>query len=95
MAPTEFLAAQHYERIKGWLKVLAEEERPEVALLTGSTPASKARIIRSVRLTWQSSPVFQSVQPLHLKFSLLLPAPFRPRGILQISNSEHIANRPN
>ncbi|CAM6050174.1 unnamed protein product [Sphagnum compactum] len=47
MAPTEFLAAQHYERIKGWLKVLAEEERPEVALLTGSTPASKARIIRS------------------------------------------------
>jgi ATP-dependent DNA helicase RecG len=51
MAPTEFLAAQHYERIKGWLKVLAEEERPEVALLTGSTPASKARIIRSVRLT--------------------------------------------
>ena len=48
MAPTEFLAIQHYQRITAWLEVLEDHERPRVALLTGSTPVAKARIIRSV-----------------------------------------------
>lgn len=48
MAPTEFLAVQHYQRISSWLEKLDESERPRVALLTGSTPVSKARVIRSV-----------------------------------------------
>ncbi|CAM6117734.1 unnamed protein product [Calypogeia fissa] len=46
MAPTEFLAIQHYERITSWLENLEEAERPTVALLTGSTPLSKARATR-------------------------------------------------
>jgi RecG-like helicase len=49
MAPTEFLAIQHYQRIMGWLDVLEDHERPRVALLTGSIPTAKARVIRSVR----------------------------------------------
>lgn len=49
MAPTEFLAIQHYKRIMGWLEFLEDHERPRVALLTGSIPAAKARIIRNVR----------------------------------------------
>jgi RecG-like helicase len=48
MAPTEFLAIQHYQRITSWLEKLDEGERPSVALLTGSTPQSKARAIRRV-----------------------------------------------
>lgn len=48
MAPTEFLAIQHYQRIMGWLEVLEDHERPRVALLTGSTPTAKARLIRNV-----------------------------------------------
>ncbi|KAL3693006.1 hypothetical protein R1sor_006657 [Riccia sorocarpa] len=47
MAPTEFLAAQHYQRITSWLEELDENERPRVALLSGSIPVSKARVIRS------------------------------------------------
>ncbi|KAG0557888.1 hypothetical protein M758_11G160300 [Ceratodon purpureus] len=47
MAPTEFLAIQHYQRIMAWLDILEDHERPRVALLTGSTPIAKARIIRS------------------------------------------------
>lgn len=47
MAPTEFLAIQHYKRIMGWLEFLEDHERPRVALLTGSIPAAKARIIRN------------------------------------------------
>ncbi|KAG6553049.1 hypothetical protein Mapa_005386 [Marchantia paleacea] len=47
MAPTEFLAVQHYQRISSWLEKLDESERPRVALLTGSTPVSKARLIRN------------------------------------------------
>lgn len=55
MAPTEFLANQHYQRIMGWLDVLEDHERPRVALLTGSIPTAKARIIRSVRFSFLSS----------------------------------------
>ncbi|KAL2634821.1 hypothetical protein R1flu_006300 [Riccia fluitans] len=47
MAPTEFLAAQHYQRITSWLEKLDENERPRVALLSGSIPVSRARVIRS------------------------------------------------
>ncbi|KAJ7522453.1 hypothetical protein O6H91_18G011400 [Diphasiastrum complanatum] len=46
MAPTEFLANQHYERILSWLELLRENVTPRVALLTGSTTLSKARAIR-------------------------------------------------
>ena len=55
MAPTEFLAIQHYQRIKGWLDALEAHERPRVALLTGSIPIAKARIIRSVRPSFLAS----------------------------------------
>lgn len=47
MAPTEFLAIQHHQRITGWLDILEDHERPRVALLTGSTPTAKARMIRN------------------------------------------------
>lgn len=55
MAPTEFLAIQHYQRIMGWLDVLEDHERPRVALLTGSTPTAKARVIRNVRTSFLTS----------------------------------------
>jgi len=51
MAPTEFLAIQHFRRIMGWLDILEDHERPRVALLTGSIPTAKARIIRNVRFS--------------------------------------------
>lgn len=51
MAPTEFLAIQHFQRITSWLEVLEDSERPRVALLTGSTPTARARVIRNVLLS--------------------------------------------
>lgn len=41
MAPTEILATQHYESLKGW----AEKLGMRIALLTGSTRASERKII--------------------------------------------------
>ncbi|KAG8366719.1 hypothetical protein BUALT_Bualt17G0108600 [Buddleja alternifolia] len=47
MVPTELLAIQHYEHLLGLLEKLDEvNEKPSVALLTGSTPSKKAQFIR-------------------------------------------------
>lgn len=46
MGPTEFLAKQQYERFAAFLEHLDEKNRPQVALLTSSVPAIKARAIR-------------------------------------------------
>ncbi len=43
MAPTEILAEQHYHNFRGLYAHLDEEERPAVALLTGSTRAAERR----------------------------------------------------
>ena len=43
MAPTEILAEQHFHNFRGLYAGLAEEERPTVALLTGSTRAAERR----------------------------------------------------
>jgi RecG-like helicase len=54
MAPTEFLARQQYIRFSAFLEHLDEKSRPQVALLTSSVPAVKARLIRKVRLCLDS-----------------------------------------
>jgi ATP-dependent DNA helicase RecG len=43
MAPTEILAEQHYRSLTGLYGALPEDQRPEVALLTGSTKAKTRR----------------------------------------------------
>ena len=45
MAPTELLAEQHYRNLTAQYAALPEEERPRVALLTGSTRAKARREI--------------------------------------------------
>jgi ATP-dependent DNA helicase RecG len=45
MAPTEILAEQHFHNFRGLFAHLADESRPNVALLTGSTRASDRREI--------------------------------------------------
>ncbi|KAL0463478.1 UNVERIFIED_CONTAM: ATP-dependent DNA helicaseRECG, chloroplastic [Sesamum latifolium] len=47
MVPTELLAVQHYEHLLGLLEKIEEaNEKPSVALLTGSTPSKQAQLIR-------------------------------------------------
>ncbi|KAL3830796.1 hypothetical protein ACJIZ3_019598 [Penstemon smallii] len=47
MVPTELLAIQHYEHLLGLLeKMELDNEKPSVALLTGSTPTKQAQYIR-------------------------------------------------
>ncbi|GAB2279989.1 hypothetical protein Dimus_014626 [Dionaea muscipula] len=47
MVPTELLAIQHYEHLHNLLGNMDEADpKPSVALLTGSTPAKEARMIR-------------------------------------------------
>ncbi|KAH9323875.1 hypothetical protein KI387_018514, partial [Taxus chinensis] len=46
MVPTELLAVQHYKNIIQMLERIDADERPSVALLTGSTPLKKACSIR-------------------------------------------------
>lgn len=46
MVPTELLATQHYELLLGLLGQLETNEKPSVALLTGSTPTKKARMVQ-------------------------------------------------
>ncbi|KAH7424514.1 hypothetical protein KP509_11G012400 [Ceratopteris richardii] len=46
MAPTEFLAKQHYERFCEILKHLEETQRPRIALLTGSVSSVKSQAVR-------------------------------------------------
>lgn len=49
MVPTELLAIQHYENLLGLLDKIEEaNEKPSVALLTGSTPNKQAQNIRKV-----------------------------------------------
>jgi ATP-dependent DNA helicase RecG len=43
MAPTEILAEQHYHNFRGLYASLAAADRPQVALLTGSTRAAERR----------------------------------------------------
>ncbi|XP_059445855.1 ATP-dependent DNA helicase homolog RECG, chloroplastic isoform X3 [Corylus avellana] len=47
MVPTELLAIQHYHHLLNLLENMEEvEQKPSVALLTGSTPTKQSRIIR-------------------------------------------------
>jgi ATP-dependent DNA helicase RecG len=47
MAPTEILAEQHFHNFRGLYSHLGDEDRPEVALLTGSTRAGERRRVRA------------------------------------------------
>ncbi|KAH9304238.1 hypothetical protein KI387_008642, partial [Taxus chinensis] len=46
MVPTELLAVQHHETIVAMMERINEDERPSLALLTGSTSVSEAKSIR-------------------------------------------------
>lgn len=46
MVPTELLAVQHYEHLCELLENMEVQAKPSVALLTGSTPSKKSRMIR-------------------------------------------------
>lgn len=49
MVPTELLAIQHYEHLLGLLEKLEDaNQKPSVALLTGSTSMKQAKFIRQV-----------------------------------------------
>lgn len=49
MVPTELLAIQHYEHLLVLLEKIEEaDEKPSIALLTGSTPMKQAKCIREV-----------------------------------------------
>ncbi|KAM2329998.1 hypothetical protein ACFX1X_020888 [Malus domestica] len=46
MVPTELLAVQHYEHLNNLLENMEDvEQKPSIALLTGSTPSKQSRII--------------------------------------------------
>lgn len=47
MVPTELLAVQHYEHLSNLLENMESACKPSIALLTGSTPAKQARMIRN------------------------------------------------
>jgi ATP-dependent DNA helicase RecG len=47
MAPTEILAEQHYHNFRGLYASLPDDDRPTVALLTGSTRAAERREVLS------------------------------------------------
>jgi len=52
MVPTELLAIQHYDHLLKLLENLDDGMcKPNVALLTGSTPLKQSRIIRKVCFT--------------------------------------------
>jgi ATP-dependent DNA helicase RecG len=51
MAPTEILAEQHYHNFRGLYSSLAAEDRPTVALLTGSTRAAERREVLAALAT--------------------------------------------
>ncbi|XP_022941702.1 ATP-dependent DNA helicase homolog RECG, chloroplastic isoform X1 [Cucurbita moschata] len=56
MVPTELLAIQHYEHLLGLLENMEEiENKPSVALLTGSTPSKQSRMIRQSLQTGETS----------------------------------------
>lgn len=48
MVPTELLAIQHYEDLSNLLEKMESAHKPSIALLTGSTSAKQARMIRNV-----------------------------------------------
>ncbi|XP_056696617.1 ATP-dependent DNA helicase homolog RECG, chloroplastic isoform X3 [Spinacia oleracea] len=47
MVPTELLAIQHYEDLSNLLEKMESAHKPSIALLTGSTSAKQARMIRN------------------------------------------------
>jgi ATP-dependent DNA helicase RecG len=47
MVPTEVLAVQHYEHLTSLLEKFDGDEKPNIALLTGSTSTRESRIIRN------------------------------------------------
>lgn len=56
MVPTELLAIQHYEHLLGLLENMEGiENKPSVALLTGSTPSKQSRMIRESLQTGETS----------------------------------------
>ncbi|XP_022150022.1 ATP-dependent DNA helicase homolog RECG, chloroplastic isoform X2 [Momordica charantia] len=56
MVPTELLAIQHYEHLLGLLENMEGiENKPSVALLTGSTPSKQSRMIRQSLQTGETS----------------------------------------
>lgn len=48
MVPTELLAMQHYEHLLSLLENIKDEDKPSIAILTGSTASKQSRIIRQV-----------------------------------------------
>lgn len=78
MVPTELLAVQHYEDLLKLLENLDSACRPSVALLTGSTPAKQARLIRNELLAGTISLVIgthsliaESVEFLALRLAVI------------------------
>ncbi|XP_039791163.1 ATP-dependent DNA helicase homolog RECG, chloroplastic-like [Panicum virgatum] len=47
MVPTEVLALQHYEHLTSLLDKFDGDDKPNIALLTGSTSTRESRIIRN------------------------------------------------
>ncbi|CAD6249758.1 unnamed protein product [Miscanthus lutarioriparius] len=47
MVPTEVLAVQHYEHLTSLLEKFDGDEKPNIAMLTGSTSTRESRIIRN------------------------------------------------
>ena len=47
MVPTEVLALQHYEHLTSFLDKFDGDDKPNIALLTGSTSTRESRIIRN------------------------------------------------
>jgi hypothetical protein len=47
MVPTEVLAVQHYEHLTSLLNKFDGDDKPNIALLTGSTSTRESRIIRN------------------------------------------------
>ncbi|CAN6675474.1 unnamed protein product [Malus baccata var. baccata] len=54
MVPTELLAVQHYEHLNNLLENMEDvEQKPSIALLTGSTPTKQSRIILEAWINFQ------------------------------------------
>jgi hypothetical protein len=47
MVPTEVLAVQHYEHLTSLLDKFDADDKPNIALLTGSTSTRESRMIRN------------------------------------------------
>ncbi|XP_038892968.1 ATP-dependent DNA helicase homolog RECG, chloroplastic isoform X2 [Benincasa hispida] len=74
MVPTELLAIQHYEHLLGLLESMEGiENKPSVALLTGSTSSKQSRMIRESLQTGETSLVIgtQSLISEKVEFSAL------------------------